>query len=910
MPAKVSGGASSAVAASAHASCARFRGTDPLITGVSRRKLAQNVGHSKGPESAIPLLRWMRAMTFERLVQDTRFASEVVTTAIGGLGLARPTGVVIADAHVDVTRTAACLAAAHKDAIAHGRATLIHQLAVPFVGLEDTDATPTRPDFAVVAPKAPDQDGEVDASWLVLGDAKDYQRVRAKIDDAKLLKGFLQVALGAESAAQWSKLPVGMEVHTSGVLAVPRNTSLSPTAIIEDITDHRAEVRMRVVERQNEVKKFAASITSDLAKHLAHLAAHFDPASCAGCDLFLYCRDELQSSEEPLNLLIELGVKPELRQHAVGLVDGTTPIGPIPTSTRSLIEATLSGVGVKSRQRRLDPIGEPGTINVVLAKSDGATLGVYGAALQRVSVTGPAPWAYIVFDNPDSDATRRKIMKLLGKELSGAISEAFKVNPTSPPPVHVVVPDAGTADLLVGIADSVAGAELSRLRWERDKAERRPALTFNGDPAVLPPRLPERDRTAVSFLLEQDRARTMRSRTPIVDLRETLASLVTAGGPASSSLRVDYLYPWAKSDGLTVDFRVHGSLIEKSPHTVGAQLTTPQSNAIHTAFTGDAPGLPRPAKPAEYDALVRDELEYKTTVVDKTIAVLTSEFSVSRLRPAVREVEGDSQAVWRRRLGLHAFDLVRFNRTSPFWRNDHVQALEADELFVDQLAVLTNPLAAQDAAADAGNRHVALARVIGVNPYVLEVASRRLGDGSRVALLHVNGEPCVEGAAVAIAIQKTSFKIANMAIGELTAVDGAPGRLQWDPHNDPGIAIGDELVFADFGWFSDNKGNAFLNVPRPAVDRSSAPRPDCTPESYGEDPAGHQWCCKPHEVSEAEWSDELARRRASGALNPQTWPPIVDSDAFDVAAEGDDLPDPAAEPAVDPPDDLSMDDVE
>jgi hypothetical protein len=63
-------------------------------------------------------------------------------------------------------------------------------------------------------------------------------------------------------------------------------------------------------------------------------------------------------------------------------------------------------------------------------------------------------------------------------------------------------------------------------------------------------------------------------------------------------------------------------------------------------------------------------------------------------------------------------------------------------------------------------------------------------------------------------------------------------------------------------------------------------------------------------VSEAEWSDELAARRASGRLNPQTWPPIVDSDAFDVGAVGDDLPDPAASPAVAPPEDLSMDDVE
>lgn len=38
------GGGSSAVAASAHAGCERFRHTDPLVTGMTRRKLAADVG--------------------------------------------------------------------------------------------------------------------------------------------------------------------------------------------------------------------------------------------------------------------------------------------------------------------------------------------------------------------------------------------------------------------------------------------------------------------------------------------------------------------------------------------------------------------------------------------------------------------------------------------------------------------------------------------------------------------------------------------------------------------------------------------------------------------------------------------------------------------------------------------------
>ena len=231
MATKVTGGASSAVAASSHAACARFRGTDPLITGVTRRKLAEQVGYSKGPQSTIPLLRWMRAVTFERLIRDKRFASEVVTVSVGALGLERPNAVVVADAHVDSTRTASILEQAHNAAVVHGNATLIHQLAVPFLGLEGENATDTRPDFAVVAPKVQTNWGEVDESWLIVGDAKDYQRIRSNIDDGRLLKGFLQVGLGADSAAAWTQLPAGMDVHGFGILAVPRNASLSPTAV-------------------------------------------------------------------------------------------------------------------------------------------------------------------------------------------------------------------------------------------------------------------------------------------------------------------------------------------------------------------------------------------------------------------------------------------------------------------------------------------------------------------------------------------------------------------------------------------------------------------------------------------------------------------------------------------------------
>lgn len=910
MSAKVTGGASSAVAASSHAACARFRGTDPLITGVTRRKLAEQVGHSKGSQSTIPLLRWMRAMTFERLIRDKRFASEVVTVSAGTLGLKRPEAVVVADARIDVAKTASILEQAHNAAVTHGNATLIYQLSVPFLGLEGENATDTRPDFAVVAPKAPDKGGEVEGSWLIVGDAKDYQRVRSKIDDGRLLKGFLQVALGAESAAAWTKVPVGMDVHRFGILAVPRNASLAPTAVIENLTDHREEVRMRVRERASQVASFPPDVGANRATHLAHLQATYSPDSCPGCDMFVYCRAELQRSTDPADLLIELGVDTEVRAQAVGLIDGVTTVGKVANSVRQQIEATLAGTGMPSGQRRLDPIGQTGTVNVVLAKSDGAALGVYGIAVQRVTKDAVEPWHVQVYNNPDGEDTRRSLVKLIGRELNKAIAEQFKVNAAGPAPIHLVVPDSTTADLLVSIADSVAGKELSRLRWERDKQEGRPALTYNGDPAVVPPRLPERDRVAVSFLLEQDRTRTMKVRSTIVDLRAALASLVTAGGPAVNSLRLDYLAPWADPSEPQIDHRALAELVEKSDHSVGAQLTPRQSNAIHRAFTGDRPGLSRPAKPDEYDALIRAELAHKIDVFGKAFSILQAEFELSKMQPAVRIVEADAQRVWRRRLDLHTFDLVRFDRTSRWWRNDAVSLLEADDKFYAQVTVLTNPLAAYDAAQDAGTRQLALARVIDDAPLTIEVDSRRIGDESHIVALHVNGCALVEADDVTIQVQKGSFKVSHMPIGELAATGAQLRRYTWVPHHDPGFAVGDELIVADFSWFSTNKGDVWLNVERPPADSSSAPKQTCTPDSFIDNPANHQWCCKPHESSEAEWSDIVAGRRARGELNPQVWPPVIDSDAFDVNAVDENLPDPTDRPAEQPPEDLTMDDVE
>ncbi len=845
----------------------------------------------------------MRAMTFERLVRDTKFVSEIATTAVGRLKLERPTAVVTANAHVRLDKTATLLGDAHSRAISEGAATLTHGLAVPFPGFEDDQATEVKPDFAVVAPAIGG-----DRTWLIIGDAKDYERVRSRIQDTKLLKGFLQVALGAEAAEGWSRLPREMSVHTHGVLAVPRNAFLQPEALVERLDDHRTEVRMRVSERRREAAQKPYDDTQDLTEYVSHLRATFDPASCTTCTLFSYCRNELRTSTDPADLLIELGIGADIRPHMLGVVDGTGTGDTAPASVVANVTATRDGVAQPTGQRRVDPVGLPGTVNVVIAKSDTAALGIHGIALQRITASGREPWQLTVFHDPQSSPeTRRDVMRLLGGELQKAMTEQRRANRSAPSPVHVVVPDSSTADILASIADNLAGIELSRLRWEQDRAMGRPPLTFNGEPAQIPPKLTQTARTAVSFLLEEDRARALTLRSPIVDVREQLAQHVVAGGPSVASRRLDYLVGWAESMN-------HGKLnprefeddIESCEHTPGARLTNRRSDAIYTALVGSNQAA---ADLATYDALVTEELRYKCSIVDRALDVLET-VPDSTLREVYRAIEGDAQEVWRRRVALHASDLVRFGRTYRHWRNSLVPVIEADDKCRSQLLALGNPQSAADRAAAAGERSIANATVVQVNPIVLEVHSRRIGDESRIVLLHVNGEPCVERPGVELTIQKGSFKFAGLSIGPLSSVDDTTRQFEWAPADIPDLSVGDRLVIADFGWFSSNKGNKFLNVARPTADHVSAPKATCRPESYAEDPDAHRYCCRPHEDSEADRADQLAERRARGELNPQAWPPVVDADAFEVTPAGAPSANTTAEPEIPVPDDMTMDDLE
>ncbi|WP_433499799.1 hypothetical protein ACQP1K_05625 [Sphaerimonospora sp. CA-214678] len=920
-----SGGGTSAVAASAHAGCERFRLTDPFLTGRTRKALAADVGH---PDitAGIPEARWTRALTFESLVHSERFVSELLTKTIGQLGLPRPQAVRRRDCHGDVAGTAAELARAHVQAVSSGEATMLTALAVPYIDLEDVpDATAVQPDFAVVCPR---ESGEGDGigSWLIMGDAKDYERIRSRIDDGRMLKGFLQVALGAESVAAWSGLPDGMRVHRYGALAVPRNAFLQPEAVVELLDDHRVEVRMRADERLAARAKLGDSSPSEeeLPAYIAHLTAAFDPRSCVTCNLFSYCRQELRADDDPLAVLAEIGIDRFSRPALAGLVSaagdaghmtqsgvaqgtlaqstlaqstlaqGTVAQSTVAQSTVTQVRATISGLPQWAGRLRTDPCGSAGTVNLVLVKSDAAALGMHGVAVRKVGADGPAHWVRQVFTDPHSPLTRRAMMRTLGV----AIRE---IREAGLGPVHLVVPDRPTADLLATAADSLAGIELSRLRWQHDLDSDRPALTFDGEPATMPEPLHADERLAVAFLLEEDRARAMSLRSPVVDMRAVVAAHVTPGGPAVDAGRLDYLVTWAEAAD-PLDHRRVSDTIAAQPQTPGARLSNSVSDDIHRALSdGDT---------ATYDALVEAAIDYRVAVLERAQAVL-DRLPISRLRDVHRVLEGGAQEVWGRRVALQASDLVRFSRTHRNWRDSHVDMLDADRKCFDQLTCLADASIAYDRATDAGIRELALATVIDLDPIRLDVRSRRLVSGSRVAALHVNGRGLVERPSTTIKIQKGSFKFGQMPVGTLTSIDGAEG-LRWEPAVMPDLAVGDVLVLADADWFGKAlRSGHEIAVARPSLDDRSAPRATCTADAYAADPEGHRWCCRSHAVAEAEWSDELAERRARGELNPEVWPPLVDEERFDVG------PDAAAPltgesppPPTPAPDRLTIDDLD
>lgn len=780
------GGGTGAAQWAAHAQCMRFRDTDSFVTGRPRRALAGELG-AKDTSAHIPRARWTRAMIFERLCHRPEFAGEVTARAAGWAGFRRPTSVVTADCRMSTVATRDALTAALARAATSGSATLLSRLAVPFPGANPDRVTAILPDLAVVAlgPTGP---------TLIVGDVKDYERVRSRLDDGRLLKGFLQVAMGAVAFQEWTDLPTDLTVSTHGFLAVPRNAFLQPTVEVEDLADHVEEVRAQVNHRAGAA---AAPQVAATPEYVRHLVATFDPASCPSCSLHNFCRSELRESTDRLDLLTEIGIPDSERESVEPVLQGQPARPDAKARTAAQVTATVTGRAVRTGQHRLDMAGVPGSIDVVSVKSDSAALGFHGLGVRRHAEAGPGEWRFKTFDDPQSDTTRRAVMGLIGWEIGAALKEAREARRPERP-VHIVVPDRATADLLATTADQLAGVELSRLRWVRDRQMDRPALTYNGEPANIPRPLNGERRTAVSFLLEQDRARMLKLRSPIVTLTDVVAEHFVAGGPAVSARRLDYAVAWADADG-QVDFREIGDAIEASPHTPGARMSNDTSDAVSAALEAGESQL------AEYERLAEDELRYKAGVVDAALLAL-EQVPDSRLLPAVRSFEGDAQQVWQRRMRLQASDLVRFGRTYDFWRNRLVDVIDSDRRAFTQIRLLANPQVALNAAVDAGDRSITCATVVSVSPLTLEVASRRFTDGAPVTLVAVNGEPWVEGPGASVALMKGAVQLkgfpqAALGSAEGTTIVPGPRRFLWAPRVDPGLQVGDEVILVRLDAF-------------------------------------------------------------------------------------------------------------
>lgn len=843
----------------------------------------------------------MRAMLFERLVHDQVFISELMTRGVGRLGLDRPGGVRHVQCRRSERRTVQALAEAHAEAAEHGVATMLTEAAVPMAGFEGRSATPVLPDFLVVAQRPGDQGN---GSWLIAGDAKDYERIRSRIDDSRLLKGFLQVALGAESVDAWTAKPSGMLVHASGFLAVPRSAYLRPELVVERLDDHRLEVRGRLAQRralagqpvaaESEADQHEPADASVNLLDLTHIEAEYDPGRCVTCSLFGYCRDGIRRSPDPHALLVEIGITRASRPAAAPLLAEPTAETTLTEREALTIRATVTGAPQWTRARRVDPVGLPATVNVVLVKSDAAALGVLGVGVQVVRDGGPEAWRTRVFHEPRTPQTRTRILAEIGEAIRSVLDDSPDGRP-----VHVCVPDRPTADILATMADSAAGVEISRLSWEHDIKQGRPALTFDGEPATIPPAMPDATRLATSFLLDEDRARAFSLRTPMVAIQEVLARHLVPGGPYSDAGRLDYLVAWGEAV-TPLDHREVSDGISELVNAPGARTTTTRSNDLHTAE--------RDENWQVFDELVREELAFRTGVVDRAAALL-GRLPRSRLSVVHEALEAKAQAVWRRRLAFHASDLVRFSLTARFWRDRLVPLLDADVACARVLGAMLDTGAAVDLARDAGNREYFDVGVVSTTPLVVRSTARALADGMSVVALHVDGEPEVERPDVEVKAITTAFTFKGLVAGTLSLTDN-PGEWAWSVPTAHALAVGDRVVVADVSRIGALKfKGAQLNITRPSPDDVLAPKPTCEPGDYDDAPGAHQYCCKSHEVAAAERADHYAARRARGEMNPEVWPPILDVERFvapgeEALAEGT----TAGLPAV--PEGATMDDVE
>ena len=190
-----------------------------------------------------------------------------------------------------------------------------------------------------------------------------------------------------------------------------------------------------------------------------------------------------------------------------------------------------------------------------------------------------------------------------------------------------------------------------------------------------------------------------------------------------------------------------------------------------------------------------------------------------------------------------------------------------------------------------------------------------MGGGDRVVLLTHDGTPWLESDGVTVRPMGSAIKLLGYCLGPLLAPpDSADadrrGRFVWEPHIVPPLSVGDRVVLARLDWFSALARKSEFNVDRPRRDEQASPKPTCDESSYASDAEAHRWCCKPHELIEAEFADDIALRRARRELNPEVWPPVRDLDGFEVAPVGKPTSSTVQVPDSVAPEGVTLDDLE
>ena len=346
----------------------------------------------------------MRAMTFERLVRDKQFASRGRDhDRVGALGLDAPTEVVDrrrARQGRRGPRSARRCARPRRRTTARPRCSTGSRSRSS--GSRTMSATDVKPDFAVVAPRA--VDGADPRSWLDhrrreglrarplahrrrtpaegLPPGRPRRRVRRGLVAAAGRHGCAPLRR-ARGAAQ--RLPAARGARRGPRTTTARRFGCGRRAPARG-DDVRATTSARPVRRlrrapRGDVRPGRVPVLHAVLVLPRRAAASDGPDRPAGRD-----RHPAASGRHV--------ARARRRRPA----DGRRPAG---VDRRAKVAAT------RQRRRRSDRAarastrsGLPGTVNVVLAKSDGAALGVYGIAIQRVTATVAATGSVTVFDDP------------------------------------------------------------------------------------------------------------------------------------------------------------------------------------------------------------------------------------------------------------------------------------------------------------------------------------------------------------------------------------------------------------------------------------------------------------------------------------------------------------------------------